>query len=215
MAADHEDLADIEIADWAERLRRYRRIRKLKQSSLAEDLGVTQAMISRWESGRAMPGRAMRARLGEMTEPDPATAPMIGWREFVSQNPTMAGVVSETGIVETVSEGVLRELGAGRDDLEGRHIADILDGDFVALFDRLSAEGLFEGRIAGAETASTVCFRRRTGGMTRLHVHGLHWSRRDKDGDMRWIACGAPVDEEEFLSLCSDLGGQIEIILER
>lgn len=157
----------------------------------------------------------MRVRLGEMTEPDPAAAPMVGWRDFVQQNPTIAGVVDEAGIVETVSEGFLRKLGATRSDIEGRHVADILEGDFVALFDRLSVEGLFEGRIAGAETASTVCFRRRSGGMTRLHVHGLHWSRQARDGRIRWIACGAQVDEEEFLSLCSDLGGQIEIISNR
>lgn len=215
MGSDHVDPIEAEIADWPERLRQYRRIRKLKQSSLAEDLGVTQAMISRWESGRARPGRAMRARLGEMTEPDPTAASMVGWRDFVQQNPTMAGVVDETGIVETVSEGVLREIGAGRSDFEGRHIAEILEGDLLALFDQLSAAGLFEGKIAGAETASTVCFRRRSGGMTRLHVHGLHWSRPGRDGRIRWIACGAPVDEEEFLSLCSDLGGQIEIISKR
>ena len=215
MGSEHDGLVEAEIADWPERLRQYRRIRKLKQSSLAEDLGVTQAMISRWESGRAQPGQAMRARLGELTEPDPAAAPMVGWRDYVRQNPTMAGVVDETGIIETASEGVLREIGVGRGEIEGRHIADILEGDFIALFDRLCAEGLFEGKIAGAETASTVCFRRSSGGMTRLHVHGLHWSRQAGDGRIRWIACGAPVDEEEFLSLCSDLGGQIEIISKR
>lgn len=215
MGYDHDDPVEAEIADWPERLRQFRRIRKLKQSSLAEDLGVTQAMISRWESGRARPGPAIRARLGAMTEPDPAAAPMVGWREFVQQNPTIAGVVDEAGIFETVSEGFLRELGAGRSDIEGRYIADIMEGDLVALFERLSAEGLFNGKIAGAETASTVCFRRQSGGMTRLHVHGLHWSRPAGDGRIRWIACGAPVDEEEFLSLCSDLGGQIEIISKR
>lgn len=215
MASDHDDLLDSGIPEWPERLRQYRRIRKLKQSSLAEDLGVTQAMISRWESGRALPGRDMRERLDEMTAPDPAVSSMVGWRDFLRQNPTMAAVVDETGIIETVSEGVLRELGVERSDIEGRHIAHSLEGDISALFERLSAEGLFDGKIEGAETASTVCFRRPSGAVTRLHLHGLHWSRRGRDGRMRWIACGAPVDEEEFLSLCSDLGGQIEIISKR
>ncbi len=52
--------------EWGEQLRRFRRLRALKQAALAEIVGVDQATVSRWESGRQNPDLGMQQRLRDL-----------------------------------------------------------------------------------------------------------------------------------------------------
>ncbi|HEV7309910.1 helix-turn-helix transcriptional regulator [Ensifer sp.] len=45
------------------RLRRFRRLRQIKQEALAADLGVSQGMLSRWEAGVHEPSTETRTRI--------------------------------------------------------------------------------------------------------------------------------------------------------
>jgi transcriptional regulator with XRE-family HTH domain len=49
--------------DWGAEIRRFRRLRAVKQTSLAEMLGVDQATVSRWEANRQEPDLGMQRRL--------------------------------------------------------------------------------------------------------------------------------------------------------
>ena len=49
--------------NWADLVTRYRLSRGWNQTELAEQFGVQQATISRWEAGRVVPDRAARYRL--------------------------------------------------------------------------------------------------------------------------------------------------------
>ena len=51
--------------EWAGRLRQIRRQHRLTQEALASQLEVSQALISRWESGEIIPGRANRDKLSK------------------------------------------------------------------------------------------------------------------------------------------------------
>lgn len=50
------------------RLRRFRRLRQIKQETLAADLGVSQGLLSRWEAGRHEPSAKARARVEKLLE---------------------------------------------------------------------------------------------------------------------------------------------------
>ena len=54
------------LVDWGAQLRRFRRLRALKQTALAELIGVDQATVSRWESGRQSPDLSMQQRLRDL-----------------------------------------------------------------------------------------------------------------------------------------------------
>jgi DNA-binding XRE family transcriptional regulator len=54
--------------DWTTQLRRFRQLRALKQTALADMLGVDQATVSRWESGRQSPDLGMQRRLRSLMQ---------------------------------------------------------------------------------------------------------------------------------------------------
>ncbi len=50
------------------RLRRFRRLRQIKQETLAADLGVSQGLLSRWEAGLHEPSAKARSRVETLLE---------------------------------------------------------------------------------------------------------------------------------------------------
>lgn len=55
-------------------LRRWRVLNRVKQQALAEDLGVSQSRISRWESGQSEPDGPARQRITRLLRAKPETA---------------------------------------------------------------------------------------------------------------------------------------------
>jgi len=213
MAAHEDDGSDSGTVHWASILRQHRLSQNMKQSALAYDLGVTQAMVSRWESGKAEPAAAMQKRIEEMLDEADMGSPMVAWREIASQQPAMVAVIDENGKGELVSTGVLRELNMDRSELQGTAISELFDGDMVSLFEGLKSSGFFEGKVDMVESADYIQYRKRDGSMVKFHAHGLHWPHLDEDGKIRWVASGARVSEDEFLSMRQELGGQMRIML--
>jgi transcriptional regulator with XRE-family HTH domain len=213
MAILMEDTRFIEPMNWPSLLRHHRYTHNLKQAALAEDLGVTQALISRWESGRSTPSRPMRERIRRAVKPQPVGAPMIAWQDTIAQHPAIVTVIDENGIGEIVSEGFVREFSVSREDVIGRSFQDLFSGDFKILFDRLTNAGFFQGQVEYAEGVSLLRFRRPDGSTSDLFGHGLHWPRLGKDGKIRWIASGVKISEQEFDRVRHELGGQLEMKL--
>jgi transcriptional regulator with XRE-family HTH domain len=208
-----EETHSVEAMNWPSLLRHHRYTHNLKQAALAEDLGVTQALISRWESGRSTPSRPMRDRIRKAVDPTPVGVPMIAWQDTIAQHPAMVTVIDENGIGEIVSEGFAREFAVDRKDVMGRSFRDLFAGDFEILFDRLTNAGFFQGRVEFAEGVSLLSLQRPDGSTTELLGHGLHWPRLGEDGKIRWIASGVKITEREFDRVRHELGGQLEMKL--
>lgn len=66
-------------------LRRWRVLNRIKQETLARDLGVSQSRISRWESGDAQPNGADRLKITQLLRARPETAADRALLDLVTQ----------------------------------------------------------------------------------------------------------------------------------
>lgn len=213
MVVSEPGMTDEAETDWPSVLRHFRFTHNIKQAALAHDLGVTQAMVSRWESGQARPGPELQVRIQELFDRHELGTPMLDWRQFMAENPAFSAIVSGHGRIETASTGMLRETGLERDQIEGFDLARIFEGDAVALFAALRDAGFFDGRVESAESADLLCMLKGPLSGSGVHVHGLHWPRVGEDGRIRWVISGARVSEKEFEAVRAELGGQVKIVL--
>lgn len=197
---------------WSTIIRRYRLTHNLKQTSLADDLNVTQAMVSRWESGAACPGPSMQKRILALINPQSNAVPMTGWRDMQARSPEMVAIIAQDGRVETVSEGLLRETGLDRLQFEGLRVSDLFGHEAEALRLHLAGMGFFEGQIEAVETTGQMDFRPQGQEPVKQRIHALHIPRRDLDGTYKWIANAAVVSEGEQQILLSELAGHCRII---
>ena len=213
MSLNDETIVRTEQAHWPSLLRHHRFTHNLKQAALADDLGVTQAMISRWESGRAMPSGTMQTRLWGLFDEAAIGVPMPNWREIIALQPAMSAIISRDGRVETVSQGVLREFCLDRRDIEGHNLKEFLRGDALTLHASLLEHGFFDGAVEMAESADLMCLRLANGLKRDFYAHRLHWPRRDVDGEIRWASSGSRISKDEFFAIREELGGQLDIVL--
>ena len=207
--------ADAPSESWRARLRRYRFTHNIKQAALAADLGVTQAMVSRRESGAVVPSADMRARITRIFEAGQVSAPMIDWRSHTAAQPGLAAVIDRNGVIETASEGLLRLLGRERAGLDGQRIDDVFKGDLPELFQTLLSSGFFDGELESVESADRYTFVDDGGRVTGCCAEGLHWPHRGEDGEIRWMLSGARVDEADFEALCRELAGKVALVTSR
>ncbi len=196
---------------WRNLLRRYRFTYNVKQAALAYDLGVTQAMVSRWESGVVQPGADMQSRIRALTgTPEDMASPLVGWRRHVASQPGIAAVIDRDGLIETASAGLAREAEMARDQIEGRMLASLFEGDLITLQVVLKERGFFDGALESVESADRYCFANSHGKRDIGPVHGLHWPHVGEDETVRWMLTGAKVSPVEFDQLRREFGGQVE-----
>ncbi|MBG6201079.1 transcriptional regulator with XRE-family HTH domain [Labrenzia sp. EL_13] len=76
-------------------LRRWRVLNRVKQHALAEDLGVSQSRISRWESGRSEPDDRARRKITRLLRARPETASDRALLDLVTQASTPVHLVCD------------------------------------------------------------------------------------------------------------------------
>ncbi len=57
---------------WGSNIRRFRQAHGLTQNDLADEVGVSQATVARWEDGRFEPSRSRKVILAEVLKVDVA-----------------------------------------------------------------------------------------------------------------------------------------------
>lgn len=196
---------------WPSVIRHYRLSKGLKQAALAHDLGVTQTMVSRWESGTAVPSRRVQDRIFDLYWASHTTVSRAAWLDRIGQHPSMVAVIDGTGRIQRASRGLLRVLGCGRHDVEGRFVYEAFRGDLVDLFDALTATGFFEGRVASAESIDRYEFIRRDNSVREYLSHGLHRPTFLPGPQIVWLMSAAEVAGSVYAEVRDRLGGSMVI----
>jgi len=133
--------------DWGAEIRRFRRLRSIKQAALAEMLGVDQATVSRWEGSRQEPDLGMQRRLRALIQGTGARDEAL-LRHWV-----------ETAVGDTALLDASRTLVVGSATFLGRHGIDSPVPSALSMVAMFSEEldrawwyavesGFFEGEVA-------------------------------------------------------------------
>ncbi|WP_297730648.1 helix-turn-helix domain-containing protein [uncultured Maricaulis sp.] len=198
---------DVQTIHWPSVIRHYRLSKGLKQAAMAHDLGVTQTMISRWESGVAIPSEGVQERVFDLYWASQTSVSRSAWLDRIGRHPAVVGVINGEGRILRASRGFCRSLDCQRLELEGRYIHEAFEGDWPRLFDALVAAGLFEGRLASAESIDVITFLSPDGERRPGYVHGLHRPSFLPGPEILWLLSGADVSERVHADVKARLGG--------
>jgi transcriptional regulator with XRE-family HTH domain len=195
--------------DWASLLLDYRKTRGLKQAAAAEDFGVSQATVSRWESGASEPAIATRNRLLRFARRRQLPLQTTRWAQTFRRIPSLGLVVARGNVVEVATTTLAMLFGVPGEALEGLRTQEILDGDAPEINARREEAAFFGGQVVSYEAAACTELNRRIGNAI-VYVHYLAWPHFGEDGEIRCVEQGVAVPRAEYLQIRRQLGGVIK-----
>ncbi len=192
--------------NWPSVIRNFRMSKRLKQAALAADLGVTQAMISRWENGESDPPERVKRRMMELVQDAFVVAPAPTWIDLVSMNPSVEFVTDSLGMFKAISLGALDLFGIEREAIEGRQASQFLGGDFVENLGQLRESGMFQNNLAFAQSIGTLEINVPSGLKTVI-CDFIHWPRISDARAVYCVHSGAVIDESRYTTRLQQRGG--------
>ncbi|WP_417468449.1 helix-turn-helix domain-containing protein [Maricaulis sp.] len=194
--------------NWPSIIRNFRMSKRLKQAALAADLGVTQAMISRWENGESDPPDRVKRRMADLVQDAFVVAPAPTWIDLVTLNPGIEFVTDSSGVLKAISAGALDVFGLSREAVEGRPIERFLGGDFARTMETLRSKGMFRSDLVFAQSLGTVEVTTDTGPRTVL-CDFIHWPRLSEVRAVFCVHSGAVLDQKKYDSRLEERGQKI------
>jgi DNA-binding XRE family transcriptional regulator len=139
--------------DWTTQLRRFRRQRALKQVALADMLGVDQATVSRWESGRQSPDLGMQRRLRSlMQQAGPRQEVLL--RHWIDTAVGFTSLTDENRVAVAASPSFCAYHGVDASDLVGMSTVPAFTEELEQLWGIAVDHGFLEGDIASVTAVS-------------------------------------------------------------
>ncbi|GAA0783328.1 XRE family transcriptional regulator [Roseibium denhamense] len=126
-------------------LRRWRLMNRIKQDALASDLHVSQAKISRWETGQSIPSAKEATRIAKLLHARPETAADRALADLVRQSTLAVHLVcDQTHALLAASRVRLSEWHAPENELIGKPLWRFASEGIRANELRLAEHGWFE-----------------------------------------------------------------------
>lgn len=194
--------------NWPSVIRNFRMSKRLKQVALAADLGVTQAMISRWENGESEPPERVKRRMSELVQDAFVVAPAPTWVDLVSMNPAIEFVTDSMGMLKAISRGALDLLGMEREQIEGRQIKQFIGGDFTQAMDTIRDKGMFQNNLAFAQSVGKIEINVPSGLRTEL-MDFIHWPRISQARSTYCVHSAAVLTEQQYTQRLQQRGEKV------
>lgn len=195
--------------EWGPQIRRFRRLRAIKQNALAEQLGVDQATVSRWESGRQVPDLGMQRRLRAlMRGAEPRDEVLLKHWIDTALGYTMLTDAERTIVAASPSFCVLHEVAAS--EVVGMSAVPIFTDELERLWWFAVEHGFFDAEIASV----TVVSRFNTLSDKRSHVGAISvWTPVHlTTGEVLCRSDRISLSDEEFARARDQNGGPIRIV---
>ena len=193
----HLKLSATSKVDWPSVIRNFRMSKRLKQAALAADLGVTQAMVSRWENAESDPPDRVKRRLAELVHDEFVVAPAPTWTDIVSLNPAISVVTDSQHCVRIASRGFLDLVEKRRGDVEGRPLSLLLGGHLLEALDGLTDQGFFSNGVAYAQSIGPLRFVTPSG-QKDVYADFVHNPRIDRGEGVLCVTIGAVISEARY-----------------
>ena len=194
--------------NWGQELKNFRRRARLMQDGAAELLGVSQAYISRLESGSAEPSQRLKNRLRQLMFQPEHRSMIDHVRAMVQNSPHIAGLYSQREGHIWV-EASSKPLDSYRDIFTSESYDGPLEfsepSEMESVINLVVGEGAFDGRLAFAESVWTKA-------PTKHRPEKTHWKTfhspiRDDNGNWLVHAHHVQMSEEEKRAYVEQWGG--------
>lgn len=197
-------------SEWGARLRTFRQRTGLKQLALAEELGISQAFLSRLENGTANPSDALCARIGALMERPCNRLIFDDWRATVALSPALSSLLGRyEGAVRLCefSSGFRAMGGAFETARDGDGLEGLLGEDADRQFAVLTEAGAFEGEVAVSESTWRT---RAASDAKDAFFHSISVPVRDDYGRWRLHSTHTPITAAQY---CSRIAAGLETVI--
>jgi DNA-binding XRE family transcriptional regulator len=193
--------------DWPALLLEFRATHGLKQGAAAQQLGVAQATISRWERGESTPSVAMRNRLIRELLHDRLPPDAYKWVSTFRRLPFPAAVFSEDDVAHAVTSFLASKAGVAPEVIEGLGLKDVFEGEVLDVADQAREAGVFIGRMLSFEACVRLRFSPRFKRGAWFNVHFVAWPHILKNERIAIVCQGVFVSNDEARRVRRRLGG--------
>lgn len=200
---------DVEpIAAWGQVVRDFRRLHAIKQTALAEMLGVDQATISRWERGQQTPESRARLELRALVHDLQASESRL--KSMVKNAATQSLLAKRDGIILVGSASYCAAHRVPQDEIVGRSHAPMFNEEAVRLNNIVNERGFFDGDLASV----TLVARCNTLSRHRLNVPvRVVWTPvRIGDGEIVRRTVRTELADDDYEDAIARNGGPFRIV---
>lgn len=173
-----------EARRWPNLIKQLRRRAGLSQAALAEELGVQQASVSRWENGHDLPSLRLRRRMRTMLQTSNASCLKQQLQIRMAYAPSPMSIVGPGARFLDFSRSFAAETGTVVEVLRGNRIYGQFGETVDVTTETWEKSGIFGGEIAF--TLTVLAFKNAAGQMVHL-----------KNFDTPYL-----LDDDEIVTIC-------------
>ena len=197
-----------ETHPFAHQLLSFRRLHIIKQATLAEMLGVDQATISRWETGRMVPDRRMQQRFQNLVRRQPSDEALL--KHWTTSALGEFGVFTKDRVILAASRAYALNQGVAPDEIVGLKTTPQHTAESERCYRALVEHGFFRGDVV---SVLAIARANSLSGHARNRVTKAIWSAtRISDDQVVLRTERVSLGENEYAAALEQNGGNVRVV---